>query len=114
MSKHSKYMFIPDFCEKNGFKTYEFYKILNRSPELARKIKTNSAGKRVLDEEAMRTAAAILRKNKFEDKQKSSAAREMNILIAQNEELRKEVTRLKCKIEKLQFALSGKNEKTQK
>lgn len=112
MPKQNKNVLISDFCKKNGFKTYEFYKILNRSPELARKIKTNSAGKRVLDEEAMRTAAAILRKDKFVDKQRSSAAKEINILIAQNEELRKEVTRLKCKIEKMRFALLGKNEKT--
>lgn len=111
MPKQNKYMLISDFCKSHGIKTYKFYEMLNCSPELARKIKTNSAGKRVLDENAMRTAAAILRKNKFEDKQKSSAAKEINILIAQNEELRREVTRLKCKIEKLRFALSGKNEK---
>lgn len=85
--------------------------MLNRSPELAKKIKTNSAGKRVLDEDAMRTAAAILRKDKFVDKQRSSAAREINVLIAKNEELGKEVTRLKCENQKLRSALLGKNEK---
>ena len=36
--------------------------MLSRHPELARKMKANSAGERVLDEEAMRTARAILRK----------------------------------------------------
>ena len=36
--------------------------MLSRHPELARKMKANSAGERVLDEEAMMTAGAILRK----------------------------------------------------
>lgn len=111
MPQHNKYMLISDFCKSHDIKTYKFYEMLNRSPELARKIKTNSAGKRVLDENAMRTAAAILRKDKFVDKQRSSAAREINVLIAKNEELGKEVTRLKCENQKLRSALSGKNEK---
>ena len=111
MPKQNKYVLISDFCKSHGIKTYRFYEMLNRSPELARKIKTNSAGKRVLDENAMRTAAAILRRYKFEDKQKSSAAREINALIVKNEELRREVTRLKCENQKLRSALSGKNEK---
>lgn len=114
MPKQSKYISIPDFCKSHDIKTYRFYEMVNRFPELARKIKTNSAGRRVLDENAMRTASAILRKYKFEDMQKSSVAKEMNILIAKNEKLRKEVTRLKCENQKLRFALSGKNEKTQK
>ena len=68
-------------------------------------MKANSAGERVLDEEAMRTAMAILRKEKIEDRRKRSAvgaANEMNILAAQNEELRKEVRKLKCEIDRLQ------------
>ena len=59
-------------------------------------MKANSAGERVLDEEAMMT---ILRKEKIEDRRNryaADAANEMNILAAQNEELRKEVGRLKC------------------
>lgn len=111
MLKRSEYMSVSDFCKSYGIKTYKFYEMLNRSPELARKIKTNSAGKRVLDENAMRTAAAILRKDKFVDRQRSSAAREINALIVKNEELGKEVTRLKCENEKLRFALSCRNEK---
>ena len=62
-------------------------------------MKANSAGERVLDEEAMMTARAILRKEKIEDRRNryaADAANEMNILAAQNEELRKEVGRLKC------------------
>lgn len=111
MLKRSEYVSISEFCKKNDIKTYRFYEMLNRSPELARKIKTNSAGKRVLDEDAMRTAAAILRKDKFVDKQRSSAAREINVLVAKNEELGKEVTRLKCENQKLRLALSCRNEK---
>ena len=78
--------------------------MLSRHPELARKMKANSAGERVLDEEAIRTARAILRKEKIEDRRKRSAvgaANEMNILAAQNEELRKEVGRLKCENQRL-------------
>ena len=47
--------------------------MLSRHPELARKMKANSAGERVLDEEAMMTARAILRKEKIEDRRKRSA-----------------------------------------
>lgn len=111
MSKHGEYMLISDFCKSHDIKTYRFYEMLNHTLELARKIKTNSAGKRVLDEDAMRTAMAIFRKDKFVDKQRSSAAREINALIVKNEELGKEVTRLKCENQKLRSALSGKNEK---
>ena len=98
MTKHSKYLSVSKFCKRNGIKPYKFFQILNRHPELARKLKTNSAGKRVLDEEAMMAARAILRKEKIEGGQRStasSAAVEINTLAAQNEELRKEVARLK-------------------
>ena len=63
-----------------------------RHPELARKMKANSTGERVLDEEAMMTARAILRKEKIEDRRKRSAAdaaNEINTLAVQIEELRK-------------------------
>ena len=52
----------------------------------------------MLDEEAMMAARAILRKEKIEGGQKltpTSTAREINTLAAQNDELRKEVARLK-------------------
>ncbi len=104
MPKHNKYLSISEFCEQNGFKTYKFYKILSRYPELARKMKTSSAGERMLDEEAMRTAKAILRKEKTDDRLKRSAAaaaNEINILVAQIDELRKEVGKLKCENERL-------------
>lgn len=80
-------------------------------------MKINSAGKRVLDEKAMQAAAAILRKEKNEDRRKRSAvnaAGEINILIAKNEELGKEVTRLKCENEKLRNALMSKNKNLKK
>ena len=98
MAKKSKYLSVSKFCKRNGIRTYKFYQILGRHPGLARKLKTNSAGKRVLDEEAMLSARAILRKEKIEGGQKltpTSAAIEINTLAAQNEELRKEVARLK-------------------
>ena len=41
--------------------------MLSQHPELARKMKANSAGERVLDEEAMMTARAILRKEKIDE-----------------------------------------------
>ena len=75
--------------------------MLSRHPELARKMKANSAGERVLDEEAMMTARAILRKEKIEDRRKRSAANEINTLAVQIEELRKEVRRLKCENQRL-------------
>ena len=98
MTRHKKYLSVSKFCKRNGIRTYKFFQILNRHPELARKLKTNSAGKRVLDEEAMLAARAILRKEKIKEGQRStatSAAVEINTLAAQNEELRKEVARLK-------------------
>ena len=45
--------------------------MLSRHPELARKMKANSAGERVLDEEAMMTARAILRKEKIRQTENS-------------------------------------------
>ncbi len=109
MGKHSTYLSISDFCEQNGFRTYKFYKMLSRYPELARKIKTGSAGERMLDEEAMRTAKAILRKEKTEDRRKRSAAdaaNEINILVAQIDELRKEVGKVRCENERLKKFIS--------
>ena len=99
MRKNKKFCSISEFCKSNRLDPLQFYKMVSRHPELARKMKANSAGERVLDEEAMRTARAILRKEKIEDRRKRSAAdaaNEMNILAALNEELRKEVGRLKC------------------
>ncbi len=114
MSKHSKFLSISEFCEQNGFKTYKFYKILSRYPELARKMKTSSAGEHMLDEEAMRTAKAILRKEKTEDRRKRSAAdaaNEINILVAQIDELRKEVGKVRCENERLKKYISREKKK---
>ena len=97
MRKNKKSCSIPEFCRNNNFRTLEFYKMPRRHPELARKMKANSAGERVLDEEAMRTARAILRKEKIEDRRKRSAADEINTLAAQIEELRKGSTEKKAK-----------------
>ena len=60
-------------------------------------MKANSAGERVLDEEAMMTARAILRKEnraKQGRSSASSAADEINILAAKNEVLRNEMSNL--------------------
>ena len=99
-----KFCSISEFCKSNRLEPLQFYKMVSRHPELARKMKANFAGERVLDEEAMMTARAILRKEKIEDRWKRSAvgaANEMNILAAQNEELGKEVGRLKCENQRL-------------
>ena len=104
MRKNKKSCSISEFCRNNNFRTLEFYKMLSRHPELARKMKANSAGERVLDEEAMMTARAILRKEEIEDRRKRSAAdaaNEINTLAVQIEELRKEVRRLKCENQRL-------------
>ena len=71
MRKNKKSCSISEFCRNNNFRTLEFYKILSRHPELARKMKANSAGERVLDEEAMMTARAILRKEKIRQTENS-------------------------------------------
>ena len=71
MRKNKKSCSIPEFCRNNNFRTLEFYKMLSRHPELARKMKANSAGERVLDEEAMMTARAILRKEKIRQTENS-------------------------------------------
>ena len=60
-------------------------------------MKANSAGERVLDEEAMMTARAILRREnraKQGRSSASSAADEINILAAKNEVLRNEMSNL--------------------
>ena len=60
-------------------------------------MKANSAGERVLDEEAMMTARAILRKENRAEQGRSSAssaADEINILAAKNEVLRNEMSNL--------------------
>ena len=71
MRKNKKSCSISEFCRNNNFRTLEFYKMLSRHPELARKMKANSAGERVLDEEAMMTARAILRKEKIRQTENS-------------------------------------------
>ena len=91
--------------------------MLSRHPELARKMKANSAGERVLDEKAIMAAGAILRKEnraKQGRSSASSAADEINILAAKNEVLRKEMSRLKCENERLKAVLSVRNEKRKK
>ena len=117
MRKNKKSCSISEFCRNNNFRTLEFYKMLSRHPELARKMKTNSKGERVLDEKAITAAGAIIRKEKKAQLCKSpvsSAADEINILAAKNEVLRKEVSRLKYENERLKAVLTGRNKKRRK
>ena len=117
MRKNKKSCSISEFCRNNNFRTLEFYKMLSRHPELAKKLKTNAKGERVLDEKAITAAGAILRKEnraKLGRSSASSAADEINILAAKNEVLRKEVSRLKCENERLKAVLTGRNEKRRK
>ena len=87
MRKNSQYISISEYCKANGFKSTKFYETLSRHPELAKKLKINTKGERVLDEEAMMTARAILRKENRAEQGRSSAssaADEINILAAKN------------------------------
>ena len=117
MRKNSKYISISEYCKANGLKPNKFYETLSRHPELAKKLKTNAKGERVIDEKAITAAGAILRKEnraKQGRSSASSAADEINILAAKNEVLRKEVSRLKCENERLKAVLTGRNEKRKK
>lgn len=117
MRKNSQYISISEYCKANGLKPTKFYETLSRHPELAKKLKTNAKGERVLDEKAITAAGAILRKENRAKRGRSSAssaADEINILAAKNEVLRKEVSRLKCENEMLKAVLTGRNEKRRK
>ena len=97
MRKNKKSCSISEFCRNNNFRTLEFYKMLSRHPELAKKLKTNAKGERLLDEKAITAAGAILRKDnraKQSRSSASSAADEINILAAKNEVLRNEMSNL--------------------
>ena len=114
MRKHSKFFSISEFCKSNGLQPIEFYEILSRHPELAKKLKSNAKGERLLDERSIKAAGAILRKIEIEKHSKSpmsAAAVELNLLAAKNEELRKEVVRLRAENEKLKNALRSKRSK---
>ena len=43
MRKNKKSCSISEFCRNNNFRTLEFYKMLSRHPELARKMKADVA-----------------------------------------------------------------------
>ena len=85
MRKNKKSCSISEFCRNNNFRTLEFYKMLSQHPELAKKLKTNAKGERVIDEKAITEAGAILRREnraKQGRSSASSAADEINILAA--------------------------------
>lgn len=114
MRNHSKFFSIAEFCKSNGLQPIEFYEILSRHPELAKKLKSNAKGERLLDERSITAVGTILRKiekAKHSKSPMSAAAVEINILAAKNEELRKEVILLKAEIEKLKNALRSKRSK---
>ena len=97
MRKNSQYISISEYCKANGFKPTKFYETLSRHPELAKKLKTNAKGERLLDEKAITAAGAILRKENRAEQGRSSAssaADEINILAAKNEVLRNEMSNL--------------------
>ena len=56
MRKNSKYISISEYCKANDFKSTKFYETSSRHPELAKKLKTNAKGERVLDEKAITAA----------------------------------------------------------
>lgn len=109
MGTHKKYLSIAEFCEMNGIPRYRFYKILHHHPELARRIRTSTSGERMLDEQSLKTAKAIFRKEKIEDRRKISAnaaASEINILVVQVDELREQLKNLQCENERLKKYIS--------
>ena len=109
MGKHKNYLAVSEFCEMNGIPRYKFYKILHHHPELARRIRTSTSGERLFDEQTMRTAKAIFRKEKIEDKRKLSAnaaASEINILAVQVDELREQLKNLQSENERLKKYIS--------
>ena len=67
MRKNSQYISISEYCKVNGLKPTRFYEALSRHPELAKKLKTNAKGERVLDEEAI-TAAGEIQENSQSDR----------------------------------------------
>lgn len=67
MRKNKKSCSISEFCRNNNFRTLEFYKMLSRHPELAKKLKTNAKGERLLDEKAI-TAAGEIQENSQSDR----------------------------------------------
>lgn len=62
MRKNSQYISISEYCKANGLHTTKFYETLSRHPEVAKKLKTNVKGERLLDEKSITAAGAILRK----------------------------------------------------
>ena len=97
MRKNSQYISISEYCKANGLKPTKFYETLSQHPDLAKKLKTNAKGERVLDEKAITAAGAILRKENRAKQSRSSvssAADEINILAAKNEVLRNEMSNL--------------------
>ena len=109
MGTRKKYLSIAEFCEMNGIPRYKFYKILHHHPELARRIRTSTSGERQLDELSLKTAKAIFRKEKIEDKRKLSAnaaADEINILAVQVDELREQLKNLQRENERLKKYIS--------
>ena len=109
MGTRKKYLSIAEFCEMNGIPRYKFYKILHHHPELSRRIRTSTSGERQLDELSLKTAKAIFRKEKIEDKRKLSAnaaAGEINILAVQVDELREQLKNLQRENERLKKYIS--------
>lgn len=109
MGTRKKYLSIAEFCEMNGIPRYKFYKILHHHPELARRIRTSTSGERQLDDLSLKTAKAIFRKEKIEDKRKLSAnaaAGEINILAVQVDELREQLKNLQRENERLKKYIS--------
>lgn len=59
MRKNSQYISISEYCKANGLKPTKFYEMLSGHSELAKKLKTNAKGERVLDEKAITAAGAM-------------------------------------------------------
>ena len=106
---------LNDFCKSCGIKRYEFFRLFDRHPELRLKTAVNEKGEQVIDEKTALSIRVILRKERRENipaKSISSAAKEINLLTAQIDELRREVFRLKAENVRLRKALNPNIRKT--
>ena len=103
---------LSDFCKSCGIKRYEFFRIFDRHPELRLKTAVNEKGEQVIDEKTALSIRVILRKEKSRETSASSAAKEINLLTAQIDELRREVFRLKAENVRLRKALNPNIRKT--
>lgn len=120
MEKRVKFISVSEFCSQNNIQPTDFYKLLSRHPELAKRMKLNAKGERVLDEKALRASKSYIRMERKDSIEESNvhhkrhevtAVAEINALTAKVENLQKEVTRLRCENERMKKRLNARKNK---